>query len=149
MGYFLLAFVSIVGLLLSIACHILGWLDREPPWGTSNFFLHAGIFVVWIPLIVFAQHTKPKGSRGNFEHLLAEMPGWVRKASMGLLLYEVANFGYYIYCTRQYPRNAVPFPVLLRGFSGHWMLFYGWSVAGFVALGRLARKKGPDAFRGA
>jgi hypothetical protein len=33
----------------------------------------------------------------------------------------------------------------VRGFFGHWMMFYGVATAGFVALARLARKRRPGA----
>jgi hypothetical protein len=141
MGYLLLAAVAAAGLLASASCHVMGWLNLEPPWGKSVFFLHVGIFVVWIPLVLFANRTMPKPGRGNFEHLLAELPRWVRYFTGGLFAYALLNFAYFIYCSSQYPKHGVPFSVEVRGFSGHWMLFYGWAVVGFVALARLARKR--------
>ncbi len=141
MGYLILSVLAAVGLLASLACHLMGWLQVEPPWGKSVFLPHIGIFVVWVPLVIFANRTMPKPGRGNFEHLLAELPRWVRFATGGLFVYALLNFAYFIYCTHQYPRHGVPFPVKLRGFSGHWMMFYGIASAGFVALARLARKR--------
>jgi hypothetical protein len=35
----------------------------------------------------------------------------------------------------------VPAAIELRGFSGHWMLFFGIEAVGFFALARLARAK--------
>src|SRR5882672_5432029 len=141
MGYLFLAVVAAMGLLASIACHLMGWLHVEPPWGKSVFLLHIGIFVVWIPLVLFANRTMPKPGRGNLEHLLAELPKWVRVATGGLFAYALLNFAYFIFCTRHYPKHGVPFSVELRGVSGHWMMFYGIAFAGFVALARLARKR--------
>ena len=141
MGYLILAVLAAVGLLASLGCHLMGWLQVEPPWGKSVFLLHIGIFVVWVPLVILANRTMPKPGRGNLEHLLAELPRWVRFATSGLFTYALLNFAYFIYCTRQYPKHGVPFSVELRGFSGHWMMFYGIASAGFVALARLARKR--------
>jgi len=75
------------------------------------------------------------------EHLLAELPRWVRVVTGCLFAYALLNFAYFIFCTRQYPKHGVPFSVELRGFSGHWMMFYGVASAGFVALARLSKKR--------
>jgi hypothetical protein len=122
----------------------MSWFQMEPPWGKSVFLLHVGIFVVWIPLVIFANRTMPRGSRRNFEHLLAELPRWARFVLIGLLAYALLNFGYFLYCTREYPRHGVPFFLQLRGFSGHWMMFYGMAALGHVALGRISRKQKQD-----
>ena len=141
MTYRGLAIIAAIGLVASVACHIMGWLQIEPPWGKSVFFLHIGIFVVWIPLVLSANRTMPKSGRNNVDHLLAELPKWAR-VTLGVLgAYVVMNFVYFIYCTHQYPKHGVPFSVELRGFSGHWMLFYGCALAGFVGLARLERKR--------
>jgi len=140
MGYLILVVFAVTGLLASMACHVMAWLQVEPPWGKSVFLLHVGIFVVWIPLVIFSKRMMPKPGRNNLEHLLVELPKWVRIATSGLFAYAILNFVYFIYCTSQYPKHKVPFWVELRGFSGHWMLFYGIACAGFVALARRARK---------
>ena len=142
MGYLFLALIAAVGFAASVTCHLMGWLQLELPWGKSVFLLHAGIFVVWLPLVIFANRTMPtKSRRNNFEHLLAELPKWVKTVLGGLFVYALLNFGYFIFCTSQYPRHEVPFFVELRGFSGHWMVFYGVASVGFVALRGLARKQ--------
>jgi hypothetical protein len=141
MGYLLLAVIATAGLLASAACHLMGWLQIEPPWGKAVFVLHAGFLILWFPLVIFANRTMPKGASGNLEHLLAELPKWVRRVVAVLFVYALLNFAYFMYCTGQYPRHGVPFYIELRGFSGHWILFYGMAVIGFVALARLARKR--------
>jgi ABC-type multidrug transport system permease subunit len=141
MGYLLLAVVAMAGLLASAACHLMGWFHVEPPWGKSVFVLHVGFLILWFPLVIFANRTMPKGAKGNLEHLLAELPKWVRRMVTGLFIYTLLNFAYFMYCTSQYPRHGVPFYIEMRGFSGHWILFYGMAAVGFVALARLARKR--------
>lgn len=141
MGYLVLAMIAAAGFFASVACHLMGWLHVEPRWGKSVFILHVGFLVLWFPLVMFANRTMPKPGRGNFEHLLAVLPRWVRVFTYGLFTYALLNFVYFIFSTRQYPKHGVPFSVELRGFSGHWMLFYGAATAGFVALARLARKR--------
>jgi hypothetical protein len=140
MGYFFLAAAASAGFLASLACHLMGWLQIEPPWGKSVFVLHIGIFLVWFPLVIMANRTMPKPGRNNFEHLVAALPKWVQPVFTILFVYALLNFVYFIYCSTQYPKHQVPFYVELRGFSGHWMMFYGIAAIGFVALSRLAPK---------
>jgi hypothetical protein len=99
------------------------------------------IFVVWIPLVILANRTRPNTARGNLEHLFAVLPNGLRLACSGLFGYTLLNFAYFLYSTRGYPKGQVPFRLELRGFSGHWMLFYGIAAVGFVALDRLAEKR--------
>jgi len=150
MGYLILATVAAVGFLASLGCHILGWLHIDPPWGKSVFVLHVGFLLLWFPLVLFANRTMPKGAKNNMDHLLAEFPRVVRRAVAALFAYALLNFVYFLYCTSQYPKRDVPFHIELRGFSGHWMLFYGVAAVGYVALARLARKRrdSPESFSG-
>jgi hypothetical protein len=119
MGYLLLAIIAMTGLLMSIACHLMGWLQMDPPWGKSVFILHIGIFVVWLPLVMLANRTMPKGAeRNNMKHLLAELPGWVRVACSVLFAYAMLHFVYFIYCAKQFPKNGVPFISNCEDFQG-------------------------------
>ena len=145
MGYLMLATIAAVGFLASIVCHVIGWMQIDPPWGKSAFVLHVGFLLLWFPLVMFANRTMPRPGRGNFEHLLRELPKWARRATSCLFAYALLNFAYFIYCASRYPKHEVPFFLKLRGFSGHWMLFYGMAVAGFVGLARLARKRRDNA----
>ena len=143
MGYLFLIVFAAVGLAASVGCHALGWLGIDPPGGKAVFALHVGVFVVWIPLVVLANRTMPTGGErdGNLNHLVAELPRWVRAAMIAALVYAVVNFVLYMVASGAYPKKEVPFTLQMRGFSGHLMMFYGWAVGGFVALRRLARKR--------
>src|SRR5258706_7171333 len=133
--YYLLAIIAGMGLCASIVCHLMAWLHVQPQGGKSVFVLHVGFLVLWFPLVICANRTMPKGGPNNTEHLFAELPKWVPVAIKILFVYALLNFVYFIFSTRHYPKNGVPFSLQLRGFSGHWMMFYGAAAAGFVALG--------------
>ena len=134
MLYLLFAIVSGIGLVASAVCHILSWLSVDVP--SAAFVLHVAIFAIWLPLIHFANRTKPKTGRGNVDHLLAELPSWVNVAVGVALAYAILNFAWFMFASSQFPKNGVPKYVELRGFSGHWMMFYGWGLAGFAGLAR-------------
>ena len=144
MIYLVLAWIAALGFIASVVCHVMGWLQVEPAWGKSVFVLHIGILVLWIPLVILANRTMPAGSRSNMAHLFAELPAWAGRAVAIFGFYVALNFVYFMYRTSQFPKGKVPFYLTLRGFSGHWMLFYGVAFVGFIALSRLARKPKPD-----
>lgn len=140
--YSILAMPAGMGFAASLACQILSWLPGEPPLPPSVMLLHGGIFVVWIPRVIFATRSAPDHTRGNLEHLLAVLPEGARVAAYGLFGYALLNFAYFLYTGSSYPKHHVPFHLTLRGFSGHWMLFYGIATIGFVALERLVADSG-------
>ena len=137
--YSALAWFAALGLFLSIVCHLLSWARLTPPGGQAAFLLHLGIFVVWVPLVFCANRTKPGGGRGNVDHLLEPLPRWVGPALSGVFAYAFISFFVFMAMTRQYPKHSVPAWLELRGFSGHWMLFYSVALAGFVGLKRLKK----------
>jgi hypothetical protein len=142
MGYVLLAAISAVGLVASATCHLAGWLGADLPYGKLPFAaMHVGVFLVWIPLVLCANRTMPKDGKGNVDHLLAELPVWVRVSVGVLFAYAIGNFLLFMWKAREFPKGQVPYSLELRGFSGHWIMFYGVAWAGFVGLGRLARKR--------
>jgi hypothetical protein len=141
MAYMIAAMIAVAGLLASIACNIMGWLGIKPPWGESVFVLHIGCLLLWFPLILLTNRVMPKSDRKNLHLLLAAMlPKWMRSAASALFLYAILNFVYFIYCTSKFPKHQVPFYLELRGFSGHWMAFYGIAAIGFIALARFKQK---------
>lgn len=142
MGYWILSAVAAAGFLASVICHILGWCHVNPSWGNSVFVLHVGIFPLWIPLCLLGNRVARQGGyRSNCDPLLNELPSWVSAAIAGLFTYALLNFAYFFICTFQYSKHDVPFYLELRGFSGHWMVFYGIAAAGFAGLARLHRNK--------
>jgi len=142
--YVAFAILAATGFFASLLCHVLSWLPGAPPVPQAVFALHVGMFVVWIPLVIFATRSAPDRRRGNLEHLLAVLPEGARIAVYGLFGYALLNFVYFLYSSRVYPRHHVPFQLELRGFSGHWMLFYGVAAIGFVALERLVQASAKD-----
>jgi hypothetical protein len=142
MPYKLLAIIAFTGFLAALLCHVMALLGIEPPGGEDVMIpLHIGIFPLWFLLIISANGTGSSTGRANMDRLFAEVPKWIRRASGFVAGYAVVNFIYFIYRTSQYPKHKVPFLVVLRGFSGHWMIFYGLSAMGFLGLDRFTRKQ--------
>ena len=136
----ILAKLAGLGFIASVIVHSMAWLQIEPPIGRAVFLLHIGIFVVFVPLVIYANRTMPQANRGNMEHLIALFPTRMKFLSGFLFLYAGVNFAYLFYTAQQFPKGKTPELIVLRGFSGHWMLFYGVACAGHVALARLSEQ---------
>src|SRR5258708_3041163 len=141
MPYTLFAILSAIGFAVSAMCHVYGWLERDPPGGEAVKLLHIGIFAVWIPLVIVGKRVARVEGKLQFEELSREVPKWAGVALQLVFVYGLANFVYFIYLTSRYPKHGVPLFLTLRGFSGHWMIFYGFATLGYTALARLARKR--------
>lgn len=147
-------FLAWAGFLIGLAVHSSAVLGLHP--SMSDFwFLHIGIFVVFIPALMAQKHLqKPGNSPGTFQVDLA--PRWMR-IGMGITLgYALINFAVFMYVTKGGSPEAREGTYVLsshgkilrviseveyqncrtwitRGFSGHWLLFYFWSMVGLRA----------------
>ncbi len=115
--------------------------------------LHVGIFVVFIPFVFLSR--KEFSARPSFQQIRAGFPGWVVAAGLVLFAYAIANFLLFMAATeggnpsirdgkfvllqhghlireitsseyRSFKVNE------LRGFSGHWLVFYFLPFAYFM-----------------
>ena len=123
--------LAALGLYASLATHLLALAGHLPPGGKSLFGLHVGIFVLWVPvaLLVLRIH-RGRRSLGAWKNVLAGCPPWMRSLTVGLVAYAMVNF--FIAFTgvdAQLGGDKALSPGVLRGFSGHWMLFYGVAFA--------------------
>src|SRR5579863_653095 len=127
MSYLILATLAAIGFLVSLVCNVMGWMHTNPFWGQSVFWLHIGAMALFFALIYFSNKTMPKFSKSNLDHLLAELPKWARTGLGVVFAYAILNFVWFIYCSSTYQKGKEPMWLVLRGFSGHWMLFFGVS----------------------
>jgi hypothetical protein len=119
-----------IGLVLSIVVHVFSLFGVALPLKDAVFLLHMGIFVIWLPVVALNQGKR----KGN--DFFSRGPKWAQRLLTVIFVYAIANFIYF--AATQPPRssrksgssNPAP-PGVLRGFSGHWILFYS---AGFMVL---------------
>ncbi len=125
--------LAALGFLLSVAAHVASIANIPLPGGQSIWILHAGIFVVWLPTVLVAVRVTRGERRQDFwKVLLSGCPPWMRKSAYVLLVYVILNFVYFMATTSQVRHAAGdPPPSVIRGFSGHWMIFY---AAAFMTL---------------
>lgn len=101
------------------------------PGGKAVWALHIGIFVVWFPTVFVGYRFTRGVSRKDFWKIaLIGCPKWMRQAVYVIFGYGILNFIYFMATTMNQPQSHgdAP-PEVIRGFSGHWMIFYSVAFA--------------------
>ena len=120
------------GFVLSVGAHCLALANVAIPGGQLVWGLHIGIFAVWIPTVLLTSRATRNSNRKDFWKVaLAGCPTWMRRGLYVLFGYAVLNFVLFIIATAgQHGRSTGDAsPTVIRGFSGHWMVFYGVAFA--------------------
>ena len=129
----LLPFIALaaLGFILSVAAHLRAIAGLPIPGGKAVWALHVGIFVVWLPTVLVAYRLTRGANRKDFWKIaLVGCPKWMRSALYVVIGYAALNFVYFMVTTSSHPqpKGDAP-PEEIRGFSGHWMIFYGAAFA--------------------
>ena len=126
--------LALTGFALSLAVHILALLGSPTPFGKEVWMLHLGIFIVFPPAVLISLRMKRGAGRKEFSKTaLNGWPLWMRATVALLFVYAIVNFFICFGSTAgqrrdKYAKVEDPSTVL-RGFSGHWLLFYGIAFA--------------------
>lgn len=129
--------LSAVGLVLSLWVHLGAVLGRRVAPDAFFWILHMGIFVVWIPAVLVAR--KRVGNRSGKDYwklALQGAPEWMRYMVYGFFGYALVNFALFIYQAPTEGGGGAPSPIVWRGFSGHWMVFYSAAFATLYAAAK-------------
>jgi hypothetical protein len=122
--------LAAAGFVASVVAHVLGTIGVDVPKDSPVWGLHVGIFVVWIPAVLVSMRTSLFTRRKEFwKTALKGCPPWVEKAGRVLFFYAIASFFVFIAGRPFWPLPATDQSWQLRGFSGHWMIFYGAAFA--------------------
>jgi hypothetical protein len=125
--------LAAVGFAASLLVHLAAWARVAPPaaaWG-----LHLGIFVVWLPTVLVAQGlTRDFKQREFWGAALRGAPPWAPRALKWLGGYAAVNFVLFmLQAFGARPDDALQ----ARGFSGHWLIFYGAAAGTLYSAARL------------
>jgi hypothetical protein len=126
-----LAALAGAGLILSILSHLAAFLGRQGPLGDHVFWLHIGIFVVWIPTVLVSQRLTSGFNRKDFwKAALRGCPAWMKYAVYGFFAYAFVSFFVFVSASpAKGSGSGAMSPAVVRGFSGHWMAFYSAAMA--------------------
>src|SRR5258705_12794585 len=129
-----LMWLSALGLIFSLLVHLDALLGMGSALGEAAWFLHAGVFLVWLPAVLVLQPlTREFKQKDLWRAALRGCPTWMRWMTYGFFGYAFLNFAFFIVMA---PRSNSPSgtpTVVFRGFSGHWMAFYSAAVAIFYS----------------
>lgn len=121
--------LAAAGLLLSVAIHVAAILGLQVPGGSTVWGLHIGIFVVWLPtVLVFTRTSRFANQKDLWKVALSGCPVWMRRTLYALFAYAIVNFAFFMLSSSSRGSGSEP-GTELRGFSGHWMVFYGAAFA--------------------
>jgi hypothetical protein len=144
-------FCAFIGFGISLVVHLLTFLglniSEHVPW---IWVLHLGIFVFGVPMVFSSINLE--GRKDFWRKYFAPMPHWVRYVVYGFFAYTAINFiiffalthegspdirgGKYVLRSDGRPEDQrvireiskeeydLRNDRILRGFSGHWMIFY-------------------------
>jgi hypothetical protein len=119
--------LAAAGLALSVIAHVLAIAGIELPGGQLVWSLHMGIFVVWIPTVLVSMRaTRHVSQKDYWKVAFSGCPVWMKRTLYGLFGYAIFNFILFMFLSNDGPRPTGDAPAsVIRGFSGHWMIFYG------------------------
>jgi len=119
-----------VGFVVSLWVHIGAVFGVKVAPDYFFFLLHVGIFVVFFPAVLISQRLVGNTRRRDFWKVaLRDVPPWLRYGVYVCFGYAIVNFLFFMTNTPAGGRSPAPPTQVWRGFSGHWMLFYGISFA--------------------
>src|SRR5687768_13550080 len=123
--------LAAVGFILSVAAHLSALAGSPIPFGKAVWALHIGIFVVWLPTVLVAYRLTRGATQKDFWKIaLVGCPKWMRTALFIVFGYAILNFVVFMATTASHsPAKGESSPEVVRGFSGHWMAFYGAAFA--------------------
>ena len=137
--------LALTGFFASLLVHLTTFFGIDPtkhvPWVWG---LHLGIFVLFIPML-FVQGLTPRKDFWN--KIFADMPRWARYTIKAFFAYALINFALFFFLSKggtpevrdgkyvlhnhgQVIRELsedeyeLQKAYVVRGFSGHWMVFY-------------------------
>lgn len=124
--------LSAVGLLLSVLAHITALLGIDLHSAYAAFVLQVGIYPVWLSSMLLGENMRCGrpffrwgfGRRLSWKQVCSGCPVWMRYAWYGLLGYAVLSFMLYARDLKAGADDTSPSLAYVRGFSGHWMVFY-------------------------
>jgi hypothetical protein len=146
--------LALAGFVLPLAVHVSALLGVDVNARLPGvWLLHVGILVVFLPLVIVLR--RDFGAKPSFRQIAAALPRWVIAVGVLIFVYAFANFflfmagsegggpsiqnGKYVLLNHgtlireltasEYVRFQAN---IVRGFSGHWLVFYYFPAAFFL-----------------
>jgi hypothetical protein len=122
--------LAAIGLALSLWVHIGALAGKRVAPEYYFWMLHIGIFAVWFPAVFVSIRRVGNTNRKDYwKVVLKGSPDWMRYMAYGFFGYAFLNFVVFWLQSVNGSEGPNTSPVVWRGFSGHWMLFYSAALA--------------------
>lgn len=127
----LLIVYAACGLIVSLVAHILSLLGIQLIGDQLFWALHVGIFPLWIPVVFITRKMMGSGVQRKdvWRMALSGCPAWMKYMTYGFFIYAFVNFVIFTAGSALHPLPEQSGANALRGFSGHWMVFYSAGLA--------------------
>jgi hypothetical protein len=159
----LLFLLSALGLVVSLGIHLYTFL---PGCGVEMKHVWP-MHICFIPLFIIVMQKRNRDSLGNPKSFTpANAPQWMNRVATVLLIYIIVNFGMLIvhstdgsaaiidgkYVRENHGRDIVEISeveyhrlqaYIVRGFSGHWLIFYYLPAVTFFTYWRRQKQPTP------
>lgn len=134
-------YLALAGFMASAIAHLFSYMGIDKPFGIDPWPLHIGIFIVWLPAVIVAQRlSKDFPQKDIWKATLRGCPSWMKKTFYILFVYAFINFFVFLYLDTKSGNKAIT----VRGFSGHWLIFY---YAAYAILYSAIQLSGGDNIR--
>jgi hypothetical protein len=164
----ILGLVAGVGFVLAAYVHALTFYPGRSivtDGGASIWLLHIGMFAVFAPMVLAMRQLF--GAQASWQSQMSLFPPWARIALGVAMIYTLFNFAFFVSTTEGEPEiRSRDFALMshgrfirslsqdeyfalkrrmVRGFSGHWLLFYLAPTLFFLtARAPLPRRRSDD-----
>ena len=131
-----LAYLAFAGFIASLVAHIGGYAGVSEPYGLNPWPLHAGAIIIWFPAaLVMRKLTIGTAGQASLKIIMRGCPVWVSKTFYVVFAYALASFAFF-WITGFFGLVDSDNSGVVRGFSGHWMIFYFAAFAVFLSYAR-------------
>jgi hypothetical protein len=124
------AALSAIGLVLSVVSHLSALMGGSGPLGDKSWYLHLGIFVVWLPAVIAVNRlTREVPQKDSWKVIFRSCPPWMKYMTYSFFGYALLNFVIFMVNGSPSSGTGLMSPADVRGFSGHWMAFYSAALS--------------------
>ena len=128
-------FIAIIGWILGLTAHLLSFTGYTSP---TFWLLHIGVFVVWFPAMICLVKETGKSMPELLNYFKSiSAPKWLKIIVAVCFIYAFINFVLFASSFQISDEDSD----MLRGFSGHWMAFYGMATLILYPFGKGNNKK--------
>jgi hypothetical protein len=125
-----------LGMFLGLVAHVTALLGLPQPLGSVAWFLHLGVFMVWIP--AFPLSIRFYKRKEFWTAAWHDCPLWMKWMVFSFFIYAIVSFCLGSLLAARGGANAPQ--QAIRAFSGHWMLLYSAAVAIYYSAFRITRR---------